>query len=90
MGSYPNPSITKSSSFEIFFIKFKCNPASLQVICKFFKGAPDNSNCPPGSREIEEPDLCFNPIKLLFSLIFSQSSSSAILFKINFIPFKSS
>ena len=59
-------------------------------MCKFLKGAPDNSNCPPGSRDIEEPDLCFNPIKLLPSLIFSQSSSSAILFKIVFIPFKSS
>ena len=49
-------------------------------------GDPDNSNCPPGSKEIEAPVSSLRPIMLLFSSTFSHLFSFARLFNNSLIP----
>ena len=54
----------------------------------FFNGAPDNSNCPPGSRVILSPFLPFNPIMFPDSEIgvkYSLCNFSSMVF-IDFSP----
>ena len=53
----------------------RCAISSLQVWCTVSTGAPDNSNCPPGSSEIAPPPVTSaRPMMFGPSMIGSQPS----------------
>jgi hypothetical protein len=54
-GENPSPMKPIPSSSATVFTSSRCRPVSLQIWWMSSSGAPDSSNCPPGSRLTDAP-----------------------------------